>query len=207
MPKTRAQKSAEIADLAAAMKTAKAAAFADYQGMSVQNITTLRKKMHAEGVDYIVAKKTLMAIAAKEAGFDVDFKSMPGMLSVALAKQDEMAAAKLIGDAGKDQPIKLVGGIFEGKVVDQAYIVQLSKLPSKSQLLTQLLYVFNGPVGAFARLLNAYREQKEAGVPAPAPAPAAEAPKAEEAAPAAEPAPAPEAPAAEAPASTDAPAA
>lgn len=194
MPKTRAQKSAEIADLAAAMKTAKAAAFADYQGMSVQNITTLRKKMHAEGVDYIVAKKTLMAIAAKEAGFDVDFKSMPGMLSVALAKQDEMAPAKLIGDAGKDQPIKLVGGIFEGKVVDQAYIVQLSKLPSKSQLLTQLLYVFNGPVGAFARLLNAYREQKEGGAPAP---------KAEEAAPAAEPAPAPEAPAAEAPASTE----
>jgi large subunit ribosomal protein L10 len=177
--------------------------------MSVQNITALRKKMHTEGVDYIVAKKTLMAIAAKEAGFDVDFKSMPGMLSVALAKQDEMAAAKLIGDAGKDQPIKLVGGIFEGKVVDQAYIVQLSKLPSKTQLLTQLLYVFNGPVGAFARLLNAYREQKEAGAPAPAPAPTpvVEAPKAEEAAPAAEPAPTPEAPAAEAPASTDAPAA
>lgn len=207
MPKTRAQKSAEIADLAAAMKTAKAAAFADYQGMSVQNITALRKKMHAEGVDYIVAKKTLMAIAAKEAGFDVDFKSMPGMLSVALAKQDEMAPAKLIGDAGKLQTIKLVGGIFEGKVVDQAFIVQLSKLPSKSQLLTQLLYVFNGPVGAFARLLNAYREQKEAGAPAPAPTPVVEAPKAEEAAPAAEPAPAPEAPAAEAPASTDAPAA
>ncbi|MCC7523061.1 50S ribosomal protein L10 [Candidatus Uhrbacteria bacterium] len=208
MPKTRAQKSAEIADLAAAMKTAKAAAFADYQGMSVQNITTLRKKMHAEGVDYIVAKKTLMAIAAKEAGFDVDFKSMPGMLSVALAKQDEMAPAKLIGDAGKDQPIKLVGGIFEGKVVDQAYIVQLSKLPSKSQLLTQLLYVFNGPVGAFARLLNAYREQKEAGAPpAPAPAPVAEAPKAEESAPAAEPAPTPEAPAADAPAQAETPAA
>ncbi len=167
MPKTRAQKSAEIADLVTAMKAGKSAAFADYQGMSVQNITALRKKMFAEGVDYIVAKKTLMSIAAKEAGYDVNFKSYPGMLGVAIASKDEMAPAKLIGDAGKDQPIKLVGGIFEGKVVDQAYMVQLSKLPSKAQLLTQLLYVFNGPTGAFARLLNAYREQKEAGAPAP----------------------------------------
>lgn len=204
MPKTRAQKSAEIADLAAAMKAGKSAAFADYQGMSVQNITALRKKMHAEGVDYIVAKKTLMSIAAKEAGYDVNFKSFPGMLGVAIATQDEMAPAKLVGDAGKDQPIKLVGGIFEGKVVDQDFIVKLSKLPNKTQLLTQLLYVLNGPTGAFARLLNAYREQKEAGAPtpkveAPVEAPAAEAPKAEEVAPAAEAAPAAE-PAAEAPA-------
>lgn len=193
MPKTRAQKSAEIADLVASMKAGKSAAFADYQGMSVQNITALRKKMHAEGVDYIVAKKTLMSIAAKEAGYDVNFKSFPGMLGVAIAKQDEMAPAKLIGDAGKDQPIKLVGGIFEGKVVDQDFIVQLSKLPSKTQLLTQLLYVLNGPTGAFARLLNAYREQKEAGSPAPKAEAPAEAPKAEEAAPAPEAAPAAEA--------------
>lgn len=206
MPKTRSQKSEAVAGLVSALKGAKSAAFSDYQGMSVQNITALRKKMHAEGVEYIVAKKTLLTIAAKEAGFDVNFKSLPGMLGVAVATKDEMAPSKLIGDAGKDQPIKLVGGIFDGQVVDQAYIMQLSKLPSKAQLLTQLLYVLNGPAGAFARLLNAYREQKEAGTP-PTPAPAAEAPKAEEvAAPVAE-APAAEAPAAEAAPATDAPAA
>lgn len=213
MPKTRSQKSEAVAELAAALKSAKSAAFSDYQGMSVQNITALRKKMHVEGVDYIVAKKTLMTLAAKEAGFDVNFKSLPGMLGVAVATKDEMAPAKLIGDAGKDQPIKLVGGIFEGQVVDQDYMIQLSKLPSKSQLLTQLLYVFNGPVGAFARLLNAYAEKKSAGEPAPAPAPVAEAPKAEEAAapvaeaPKAEEAPATEAPAPEAAPASDAPAA
>jgi len=217
MPKTRSQKSEAVAGLVSALKGAKSAAFSDYQGMSVQNITALRKKMHAEGVEYIVAKKTLLTIAAKEAGFDVNFKTLPGMLGVAVATKDEMAPSKLIGDAGKDQPIKLVGGIFDGQVVDQAYITQLSKLPSKAQLLTQLLYVLNGPAGAFARLLNAYREQKEAGTPAPTPAPVAEAPKAEEAAapaeapkaeeaPAAE-APAPEAPAPEAAPATDAPAA
>lgn len=169
MPKTRSQKSDTIAGLVSALKGVKSATFSDYQGMSVQKITALRKKMHAEGVDYIVAKKTLLTLAAKEAGFDVNFKSLPGMLGVAIATKDEMAPSKLIGDAGKDQPIKLVGGIFEGNVVDQAFIVQLSKLPSKSQLLTQLLYVLNGPTSAFARLLDAYREQKAAGSPAPTP--------------------------------------
>jgi len=212
MPKTRSQKSEAVAELARALKGAKSAAFSDYQGMSVQNITTLRKKMHVEGVDYIVAKKTLMTLAAKEAGFDVNFKSLPGMLGVAVATKDEMAPAKLIGDAGKDQPIKLVGGIFEGQVVNQDYMIQLSKLPSKSQLLTQLLYVFNGPVGAFARLLNAYAEKKGAGE-SPAPTPVAEAPQAEEAsapvaeAPKTEEAPANEAQAPEAAPTSDAPAA
>ncbi len=203
MPKTRSQKSEAVAELATALKGAKSAAFSDYQGMSVQKITALRKKMHVEGVEYIVAKKTLLTIAAKEAGFEIDFKTLPGMLGIAVATQDEMAPSKLIGDAGKDQPIKLVGGIFEGQVVDQDYIVKLSQLPSKSQLLGQLLNVINGPTSALARLLNAYREQKEAGTPAPAPTPEA----APEAAPAAE-APATEAPAVpEAAPASDAPAA
>ncbi len=206
MPKTRAQKAEAMADLAKTFKAGKAAVFADFQGMSVQSVTVLRKKLHAEKVDYVVAKKTLMARAAKEAGYDIDFKAMPGMLGAAIAMEDEMAPARIIGEVAgkKDAMIKLVGGIFEGQAVDKDFVVKLSKLPSKPQLLTQLLWVFNGPVGAFARLLNAYKEQKEAGAPkveapaapvaeaAPAPAPEA-APAAE---PAAEAAPAPEAPAA-----------
>ncbi len=87
------------------------------------------------------------------------------MLSAAFAKEDEMAPAKVIGEAGKDQPIKLVGGVFDGKVIDQAYMIALSTLPSRPQLLGQLLSVMNGPMSAFARLLNAYKEQKE-GAPA-----------------------------------------
>lgn len=218
MPKSRSQKNEELASLASALKEAKSVAFSDFQGMTVSNITTLRKKMFSEGVRYVVAKKTLFSVAAKQAGFDVDFKSFPGMIGAAIGTEDEMAPAKLIGEAGKDQPIKLVGGIFEGKVVDQEYVNTLSKLPSRSQLLGQLLSVLNGPAGAFVRLLNAYKEEQEKGSPAPAPAapvaeaaaePVVEAPVAEaapEAAPVEAPAetapeapaePAPEAPAAE----------
>ncbi len=200
MPKTRAQKAETVSDLSKAFKAGKAAVFADFQGMTVQSVSTLRKKLHSEGVEYIVAKKSLMARAAKDAGYDINFKAMPGMLGAAIAMEDEMAAARIIGSVAseKNSLIKLVGGIFEGNIVDQEFVNKLSKLPSKPQLLTQLLWVFNGPVGAFARLLNAYKEQKEGG------APKVEAPKVEEVAPVAEvvvEAPVvPEAPAAEAPA-------
>ncbi len=176
MPKTRAQKAETVSDLSKAFKAGKAAVFADFQGMTVQSVSTLRKKLHSEGVEYIVAKKSLMARAAKDAGYDINFKAMPGMLGAAIAMEDEMAAARIIGSVAseKNSLIKLVGGIFEGNIVDQEFVNKLSKLPSKPQLLTQLLWVFNGPVGAFARLLNAYKEQKEGG------APKVEAPKVEE---------------------------
>lgn len=207
MPKTRAQKAESISALAQVFKTGKAAVFADFQGMSVQAVSGLRKKLHADHVDYVVAKKTVMYRAAKDAGYDIDFKSMPGMLGAAVAMEDEMAAARILGEMSgkKDSPMRLVGGIFEGKPVDQEFIIKLSKLPSKAQLLTQLLWVLNGPTGEFVRLLNAYKEKQEAGSPAPvvaeapvpvAEAPAAEAPVVEEAAPAPAAEAAPEAPAA-----------
>ena len=134
--------------------------------MDVTSVTDLRKKMREEDVEYVVAKKTLLSRSAKEAGFDVDFSGMEGMIAVAFAHGDEMAPMKVIGDAGKEQPIKLVGGIFDGAVVDATYVNELAKLPSKSELLTQLLYMLNGPSGAFVRLLNAYREKQEENAPA-----------------------------------------
>ena len=153
MSKSRVQKAGELEILVQAFKGAKSVAFADYQGMTVAKMTDLRKKLFASQVEYVVTKKTLLAIAAKQAGYAMDVKSLPGMLSVAFAKEDEMAPAKVIGEAGKDQPIKLVGGIFDGKTIDQAYIVALSVLPSRPQLLARC-QVMNGPMSAFARLLN-----------------------------------------------------
>src|SRR5574337_147344 len=105
MPKTRAQESEAVSELVNAFKAAKAAAFADYQGMTVAKLSDLRKKLRGQKVEYLVAKKTLLSRAAKEAGYEVDFKSFPGMIGAAFAQEDEMAAAKIIDDAGKDAPI------------------------------------------------------------------------------------------------------
>jgi len=83
------------------------------------------------------------------------------LIGVAFGHEDEMAPAKLVGDAGKGAPIKLVGGIFEGKLVDQAFITALAKLPGKKELLAQLVRVLQGPTASFVRVLNARREKME----------------------------------------------
>ena len=197
------QKELTKEQLVAAFKGAKSVVFADYQGLKVPQADALRKQAREANVQYIVAKKSLFTLAAKEAGLTIDAKGFPGMLGAAFGKEDEVAPAKVLGDASKGTSLKLVGGIFEGTAVDAVKVNALSKLPGKQQLLGMLVGTMYAPVSAFVRALNAIAEKS--GVPA-APTPAPEAAPVVEAAPAeapaaevpvAEAAPAPEAPAVE----------
>jgi large subunit ribosomal protein L10 len=166
MPKTRQQKAGIKERLVKEFKDAKSVIFADYQGMTVAQATDLRKKTREANVDYIVAKKSLFTLAAKEAGFDLVAKQFPGMLGAAFGKGDEIAPAKVLGDMTKGTTLKLVGGIFEGITVGQEKVVALSKLPSKKELLGMVVGTMYAPVSAFVRALNAIRESREAGASA-----------------------------------------
>lgn len=161
MPKTRSQKSNVIDRLVKEFKGAKSVVFADYQGLKVSQADTLRKKTREANVGYVVAKKTLITRAAKDAGFELNAKSFPGMLGAAFGREDEVAPAKVLGDLSKNAPLKLVGGIFEGAVVGADKVLALSKLPSKKELLGQVVGTIYAPVSAFVRALNAIRESKE----------------------------------------------
>ncbi|MBI5654728.1 50S ribosomal protein L10 [Candidatus Uhrbacteria bacterium] len=201
MPKSRKQKEDAKAKLVDAFKKAKSVVFADYQGLKVAQADKLRKAARESNVDYLVAKKTLFTLAAKEAGYDLDARKFPGMMGGAFGLEDEVAPAKVLGDMTKETSIKLVGGLFEGQMVDADKVIALSKLPSRQQLLGQVVGTIYAPVSAFVRVLNAIRESMDGGskaLEAPA-APVAE-PKVEEkpveSAPEAPVAPAAEAPAA-----------
>ncbi len=161
MPKTRQQKAGTKERLVKEFKGAKSVVFADYQGMTVPKADELRKKTREAKVSYIVAKKSLISLAAKEAGFELNAKQFPGMLGVAFGTEDEVAPAKVLGDMTKTSTIKLVGGIFEGLVVGADKVNALSKLPSKKELLGQVVGTMYAPVSAFVRVLNAVRESKE----------------------------------------------
>ena len=212
MPKTREQKSVVVEKLAKAFKSAKSVAFANYQGITVAQADTLRKRAREADVEYVVAKKTLITRAAKDAGYTVDAKQFQGMIGAAFATQDEMAPSKVLGDMSKGTPMVLVGGIFDGAAISKEKIVELSKLPGKKDLLGMFVGTLNGIPAAFVRALNAIREQQEANAaaksaPAPAPAPeAAPVAAAEPAASPAEPVAAPAAAAEEPAAAAEAPA-
>ncbi|MDF1496843.1 MAG: 50S ribosomal protein L10 [Patescibacteria group bacterium] len=177
MPKTRQEKEVIINSLTQLFKDSPSVVFANYQGLTVPQVDELRDKMFESKIPYVVAKKTLINRAAKEAGFEINSKDFPGMLGLAFGTDDEVAPAKILGDMTKSTTLQLVGGLFNGSVVTQDYVVSLSKLPGRTQLYGMFLNVINGPTSGFVRALDAIRAKKEEAEGAPAPAP--EAPKAE----------------------------
>lgn len=202
---TKNQKEASVADVQKALSDAQLAIVADYRGLSVKELTDLRRRVQKAGGDVTVVKNTLIKVATKGndqwAGLDGLLK---GPTALIVGREDFIGAAKALNDFAKEKravKVEIRGGVLNGEAMDSAQVVALASLPSREGLLTMIAQLLMSPITGFARGVNALMESR-GGAPAEA-APAAEAPAAE--APAAE-APAAEAPAAEAPAA-DAPAA
>lgn len=171
-----------VSEIEDKLKNSGSTVIAEYRGLSVAEITELRRALRSEGVEMKVYKNTLATIAADNAGFGDLKESLTGPNALAFG-QDETAAARVLAKFAKDhEALVLKGGIVEGKVVDTDTIKELSSLPNREGMLSMLLSVLQAPVSSFARAVNAVAEAKPAdGTPAPT----EEAPK-EEAAPVAE---------------------
>jgi large subunit ribosomal protein L10 len=161
MAKSKQQKADSKDKLVKLFKDSSSVVFTDYQGLTVPKADLLRKRMREQNVSYMVAKKSIINLAAKEAGLEVDVKTMPGMIGVAFGSEDEIAPAKILGDMTKETPIKLVGGIFGKKAMPKDQVIALSKLPGKQQLLGMLVSVIAGPMSGFVRALDAIGKKKE----------------------------------------------
>jgi large subunit ribosomal protein L10 len=154
MAKTRLQKADDLQSLSGQFKAAKAVVFVDYKGVTVKNVGKLRRQAEKVGVEYVVAKKTLITRAARANGLDIDVKKMVGNIAVAFGK-DEIGAAQVISNAGKDiEQIKILGGTLEGRFIDARQVKALASLPSKEQLLGQLARVLNAPLTGLATTLS-----------------------------------------------------
>jgi large subunit ribosomal protein L10 len=107
-----------------------------------------------------VAKKTLLSVAFKQAGVNVNPRELDGNIGVAFGYDDSIGAMKLMGDfAKKYEALKIIGGVFEGKFIGAAEAIALSKLPSKQELLGQLVGQLQAPISAFVRVLNAVAQR------------------------------------------------
>jgi large subunit ribosomal protein L10 len=151
----------------------------------------LRRSLGSD-TKYSVVKNTLTKIAAKNAGVDISDDLLVGPSALAFIKGDPIDAARNLKNFQKENPLLVVkGGIYEGKFVTTAEIMQLADLESREVLLAKLAGAMKGSLAKAARIFDALRIKLEAGAPASAPvaeaAPVvAEAPAVEEAAPAAE---------------------
>ncbi len=155
MAKTRQQKEQTVQALVDALKAGKSAVFVNYQGLKVKEADELRRKADKEQIVYTVVKKTLMKRALKNAGTDYDTDKLQGMIGIAVGP-DEVSSAKLIAEFGKThEMLKILGGVVDGSIIDAAGIRALASLPSREQLLGQLVRTINAPVSGFVNVLAA----------------------------------------------------
>lgn len=154
MPKSRAQKEATLGDLVAVLKGMKSVVFANYEGLTVQEVEALRRACKKEGVAYGVYKKTLLTKAFKELGIAVDPKSVAGNFATVIGLEDEVAPAKVLATFAKThEALAIKAGVLEGKMLDAAGVAALAKLPSKTELLAKLVGSLNAPVSGFVNVL------------------------------------------------------
>lgn len=179
-----------VNEISEKLKSAGSSVVAEYRGLSVAEVTELRRALRAEDVEMKIYKNTMALRAAEDAGFE-ELKDILTGPNALVFGQDETAASRILAKfAKKHKALVLKGGIVEGKVVGVDTINELSKLPNREGMLSMLLSVLQAPVGSFARAVQAVADAKPAdGSPAPVAeeaAPAEEAPAVEEAAPAEE---------------------
>jgi large subunit ribosomal protein L10 len=173
MAKTRQQKETEVKNLSDKLTQTKSIVFADFKGLKVSETTTLRRECRAKGVDYVVAKKTLLKKALANAGInDFDPKSLVGSFATFLS-QDEVAPAKVLSQFAKQhENLKISGGLMDKKVVDLAMIKSLAQLPGKEELLAKvvgslaaplfgLVHVLQGNLCSLVYVLSALRDKKQ----------------------------------------------
>ena len=158
------QKKQVVAELAEKLKNATAGVIVDYKGITVAEDTALRKEFREAGVEYVVVKNTILRFAAKDAGLDGIDSVLEGTTAIALSNDDQVAPAKVAAKYAENLKdyfnIKL--GFMDGEILDSEKVTALGKLPSKDQLVAQLLSVLTGNIRGLAVALNAIAEKESA---------------------------------------------
>lgn len=186
---TRQKKEEILAELIKKFQDAKSVAFGQYAGMSVEEISDMRNKMREAGVEFKVAKKTLIKLAAKEAGLELPNEILEGTIGAAFSYEDVVSGPKFLKDASKkNEVVKLMGGVMEGEVLSIEQMTELASLPSREELLAKFVGMMRAPLQNFygaisaptsslARALSEYAKQlpeEAAAEPEAKPEPAAE---------------------------------
>ena len=167
MPLNVEDKKAIVADVGAQLAAAQTVVLAEYRGIPVEQLTKLRASARDQGVYLRVLKNTLARRAAQGTQFEPLADSMVGPLIYGISA-DPIASAKVLQNFAKTQDqLVIKAGLYNGKLLDVAGVKALATIPSRDELLSQLLGVMLAPVSAMARVLGAVAAQKAAGAPAP----------------------------------------
>jgi len=170
----RSKKEEVLRELTDKFKEAKSIVFAKYSGVSVKNLSLLRSQLRAQEIEYKIAKKTLLKMAAKSAGLKMlPDEFLQGPVGVGFGYKDEIMPAKILHEFSKKNPgLELLCGIINGCGFDKSQIRELATLPPKEYLLAKLIGIMKGPVYGmygvmhgvlrnFVGVFKAYHDKKD----------------------------------------------
>ncbi|MEX2599404.1 MAG: 50S ribosomal protein L10 [Dehalococcoidia bacterium] len=146
----------EVADLAERFGRSSIVIATDFTGLSVNEVTALRKRLRDEQVEYRVVKNRLAAIAAKDSGVELIQDILEGTSGLVVGYGDPVAAAKALDGYVKETRSRMVirKGVFEGKVLAPNQITALAALPPKNELIAKLLGQMNAPISGLVNVLT-----------------------------------------------------
>ena len=154
------QKATVVSEIKEKLENAKSVVMFDYRGLSVQEVTELRRKLRENNADYKVYKNTLTKRALDELNIDMDaYLAGPSAISFGT---DEISIVKVLNDFAKDhKALELKAGIIEGKVASMDDLKRYAAIPSRDMLLTQLAAGLMGTVRDLSICLDLYAKDKE----------------------------------------------
>ena len=144
----------QVAEIQGKLAKAHAVILADYRGLTVAELTELRRALRAQQMEMKVYKNRLVRQALKGTVEGLDGQ-LTGPTAVTFSYGDPVAPAKILATFAKAHAkLQLKGGLVEGEVVDKLKVTQLAALPSREELLTKLVFVLNSPITGLVRVLN-----------------------------------------------------
>jgi large subunit ribosomal protein L10 len=153
--KNREQKAEAISEFSENIGKATNAFVLDFKGITVPQVTELRKQVRESGSEYVVVKNTLALIGVKDSPLTKLSSHFTGMTAIAYNTTDPVALAKVLTKFAKDVPVvQFKGAMLAGQVVAANEIQNIANLPSREELLGKLLYLMQHPIRGLAVVLN-----------------------------------------------------
>jgi large subunit ribosomal protein L10 len=163
MPITKDRKKELVSELEQVLKDSKGVVFVGFKGLKVNEANTMRKGFKAQGVSYMVAKKTLLNRALGAAKISGTVPEIGAEVAVAYSA-DNLTTAREVGGFLKKNKEKLsiLGGIFEGKFITKEEVVTYSSIPDRQTLYAQVVNLFNSPIQGFVMAASEIAKKKQA---------------------------------------------
>lgn len=153
---TKAFKNDKVALIKEKIDKAQVAVVSEYTGLSVEEITKLRRELQKEGGDYMVTKNTLAKIAIKGTPYEVLAETLKGPIAIAFGFTDQVAPAKVLSKFIKDtKKGEIIAAAMDGQLMSAEEAKALANLPSREELYAKMLGCINSPASGIANSVNA----------------------------------------------------